>query len=428
MRRIRVGHLARVEGHGAINIEVDGKKVRMVRMEILEGPRLFETLTLGKLPEENLSIVPRICAICTLSHKTASVRGLEKCLGIRVPEKVDLMREFMMLGESLESNSLHVYLLALPDFLGYPSAIAMVDKYADVVTQGLELKKFGNRVMEVTSARATHGENPLIGGFGKYPSDDDLLALKYRSKELLPYAHRITEIFGDMKFDTYLDVETTFASVNPPGNEYGYISDEIVLSDGKVYDAEEYREITNERVVSHSYAKRARYMERPFTVGAIARMNNLGDRLKGKAGQYYRKYRSKRWLKNPLYNNLAQAIELVYDLERMPVVVDRLMKLRDPKIVRPTRDTGKGTGAVEAPRGTLYHSYEVKKGRMAAVDIITPTAQSLDDIEKYLRIAAENMLANNRSDTEVRRECEIVARAYDPCISCSAHLVRIIRK
>lgn len=428
MRRIKVGHLARVEGHGSIDIEVDGKKVRNVRMEILEGPRLFETLTLGKLPEENLSIVPRICAICTLSHKTASVRALEKCLGIRVPEKVGLIRELMMLGESLESNSLHVYLLALPDFLGYPNAIAMVDKYAEVVTQGLELKKFGNRVMEVTSARATHGENPLIGGFGKYPTNDELLAIKYRSKELLPYAYKITEILGKLKFDTYLDVETTFASVNPTGNEYGYISDKIILSDGQEYNVEDYREVTNERVVSHSYAKRARYKEKPFTVGAIARINNLGDRLKGKAGEYYRRYKSKRWLKNPLYNNLAQAIELVYDLECIPGVIDRLVKLKNPKIVRSSRDGGRGTGAVEAPRGTLYHSYEVKKGRMAAVDIITPTAQSLDDIEKYLRIAAEYMLGKNKSDAEVRKECEIVARAYDPCISCSAHLARIIRK
>ncbi|HDP96669.1 MAG TPA: Ni/Fe hydrogenase subunit alpha [Euryarchaeota archaeon] len=428
MKKIRVDHLSRVEGHGAITVEIEGKKVKDVKFEILEGPRLFETLTIGKLPEENVSVVPRICAICTLSHKNASLRGVEKCLGIEVPQKVALMRELMMLGENVESNALHVYLLALPDILGYPNAIAMVDKYAEAVTEGLTLKKFGNRIMEITAARATHGENPIIGGFGRYPSKEDLLELKDTAIKLLPAANKVVELLGPMDFKYSEDEKTTFACVNPPKNEFGYVADSIILSDGKVFDAEEYTKVTNEKIVPHSYAKRSSYKGAPYTVGAIARMNNLGDRLKGQAGKYYKKFSNDRWLTNPLYNNVAQAIELVYDLELLPGLVDKILKLKDPEIVKPNRQTGKGTGAVEAPRGTLYHSYEIKDGRMSKVDIITPTAQNLDDSERYLRKTAQKMLEKGKKDDEIKRHMEIIARAYDPCISCSAHLVKLVRR
>jgi len=150
--------------------------------------------------------------------------------------------------------------------------------------------------------------------------------------------------------------------------------------------------------------------------------------LKGEAKGNYDQYSSARWKRNPLFNNDAQAIELLYALEKIPTIVDSLVEMKDVAIVKPGRDAGKGTGAVEAPRGTLYHSYEIKGGRMSKVDIVTPTAQNLDDIERYIRIAAQYMLDKGEKDDATKKQLEIVARAYDPCISCSAHLVNIVRK
>ena len=429
MREIKVEHLARVEGHGAITVELEGKKVKKVNLEVLEGPRLFETITLGKLPSENLSIVPRICAICTLSHRYASLRGLEKCLDIKVPEKTRMLRSLMLHGEAVESHALHVALLALPDLLGYPNAVAMTDKYAEYVIRGLTLKKYGNKVMEVVSARATHGENPIIGGFGRFPTNDELYALKDQVKSLIPMACSLIELIGPMKFPVWLDEETQFACLNPVvKKEYGLVGDSILISDGTELDVEDYKKLTNERVVPHSYAKRSLYKEKPYTVGSIARINILGDRLKGRAKDYYTRYSSVRWKRNPIFNNMAQAIELLYALEKIPSLVDKIVSLKDPAVVKPGRDTGKGTGAVEAPRGTLFHSYEVKNGRMSKVDIITPTAQNLEDIERYLGITAQYMLDKGEKDDAIKNQLEIVARAYDPCVSCSAHLVNVVRK
>ena len=147
-KRINIEPLARVEGHGGITVDIENNEITNVKVNILEGPRLFETLVIGKTAQENLSIVPRICAICNLSHKYAALRGLEKALGIKVPPKVQWMRSLMHLGECLESHSLHVYILALPDFFGYPSVISMLDKYGEEVTGALTLKKFANMIMK----------------------------------------------------------------------------------------------------------------------------------------------------------------------------------------------------------------------------------------------------------------------------------------
>ena len=143
-KNIIIEPLARVEGHGGIRVEIEDNKISNVEVRILEGPRLFEELVVGKTPQEDLSIVPRICAICNLSHKYAALRGLEKAVGITVDSTTQLYRELMHHGEMIESHSLHIYFLALPDFLGYDNAVAMADKYGDTVVKALQMKKFGN--------------------------------------------------------------------------------------------------------------------------------------------------------------------------------------------------------------------------------------------------------------------------------------------
>jgi sulfhydrogenase subunit alpha len=400
MKTLNIGALARVEGDGGITVTLDGKKVKSVTLDVHEGPRLIESLVKGMKPEDDLNVVPRICAICTLSHKYAAIRGLEKALGIKAPEKALVTRDLMMLGENVESNSLHTYMLALPDFLGYPSAIAMLNDYGDDVKRALRLKKFGNHVMALTSGRIVHGENPVLGGFGKYPGKKDLAEVAVKARELMPDALRAAELFGSLEYPEYPEVETTFMSVNAPNKKFGLAGDSILISDGK---------------------------DKSFAVGANARLINMGKRLDGQAKDLFKEHYSDRWLRNPLLNNLAQAIEMVWSLEHIPEVAEKLASMDDPKIAQPTRTDGTGTGAVEAPRGILYHHYEIKDGLIDKADIITPTAQNLDDIEVHMKACAERMMADGKKDDEVLFALEMIARAYDPCISCATHLVELKR-
>ena len=424
---IKIDVLARVEGHGGIKVEIEDNRVSNVEVRILEGPRLFEALVVGRTPQEDLSIVPRICAICNFSHKYAALRGLEKALGVEIDSTTKLYRQLMHNGEIIESHSLHLYFLALPDFLGYDNAFEMTDKYGDIVEKALQLKKFSNKVMRMMGGRMMHGENPIIGGFGKLPTKEKLTKIKEEALELLPFAIETIDLLAGLEIPDHMERETQFLCCKPPHDGYGYYGDIFITSDGEEHPVESYKSIIKERVVSHSFAKRSQYKDKPFTVGALARVLLLGSRLKGKAKEAHDKLVNERWHRNPIFNNHSQAIEQIHSLERIIEIVDEIFTRPESILAKTTRDTGSGTGAIEAPRGTLIHHYEVKDGLISAADIITPTSMFLDDIEEFIRTSGNTLLAKNQIDN-IELEFEKIARAYDPCISCSAHLVEVVYK
>jgi sulfhydrogenase subunit alpha len=425
MKKITIEHLARVEGNGGVTATIDGKVVTDVKFNIFEGPRLIERLTVGRTPEEDVSIAPRICAICSISHKNAVLRAMENALSVAVHQKVYLARELMHMGEMIESHSLHVYYLALPDYVGFPNAIAMASKFAFEVKIALEMKEFGNHIMKVLSGRYIHGENPVIGGFGKYPTKKELLWLKNRAIQFMPFVYKTVSLFCELDYPDSPEEDTLYACCEPGANAYGFWGDEILLSTGEKISRDNYKKLTNEFVVSHSYAKRSRYKGKPYSVGALARVNNLGERLEGETGEWYKKYFNDRWKRNPLFHNAAQALELMYCFERIPQLVDEILKLaEDVPLVEYAVNEGNGTGLVEAPRGLLIHHYEIKDGLVENVDIVTPTAQNAEDIERYCQLAAQKLLDDGKEE-EIRDRLDLVVRAFDPCISCSAHLAKV---
>jgi sulfhydrogenase subunit alpha len=425
MKTISIDRLPRVEGNGGIQATIDGHIVTEVKLFINEGPRLIERLTVGKTPEEDVSIAPRICAICTLSHKNAVLRAMENALDIKVPAKVTLLRELMHLGEFIESHSLHVYYLALPDYVGFPNAIAMASKFPFEVKIALEMKQFGNAMMKLLSGRMIHGENPVIGGFGKYPSRDELIWVKNRAIQFMPFVFRTIELFCRLDYPPVPEAATVYACCEPGDGRYGFWGDEIILSSGEKINRDDYRRLTNEFIVPHSFCKRSRYKGNPYSVGALARVNVLGERLEGESGKAFHKYFSPRWKTNPLFHNAAQALEILYAFEQIPELVEDILKIpEDPAILPYKTKVGMGTGLVEAPRGLLIHHYEIKDGLVSAVDIITPTAQNAEDIERYCYIAAQKLLDEGQED-KIRDRMDQVVRAFDPCISCSAHMAEV---
>jgi sulfhydrogenase subunit alpha len=240
----------------------------------------------------------------------------------------------------------------------------------------------------------------------------------------MPFVLKTVELFCELDYPDCPEDDTIYASCNPGQKKYGFVGDKIILSTGETIKKEDYKDLTNEFVVSHSYAKRSRYKGKPYSVGALARVNNLGERLKGKAGKMYKKYFNPRWKKNPLFNNAAQALEILYAFERIPEIVDKMLKLPNPALVKYTAKEGKGIGIVEAPRGLLIHSYELSDGLVSQADIVTPTAQNAEDIERYCYIAAQNLL-DKGEENKIRDSMELIVRAFDPCISCSVHMADV---
>lgn len=417
--------MTRVEGHGGIRVLVEDDEVKDAKVDIYEGPRLLEPLVEGKDPEEVVSITCRVCAICSISHRYVCLNALEKALDLDVGEKVKTMRELMQFGEIIESNSLHVYMLSLPDLMEADSVIELKDEYEDVVSRGLKTKAFGNKIMKVISGRITHGENPVIGGYGRWPDRKDLIRLKEEALALLDGAIETVELLGSLDIPDYATSPTKFMCVDAGENKYGFAGDKILISDGAEFPVDDYRDVLDEGVVNHSFAKRVKHEGDTFTVGAIARIINTGMKLDGEAWRLYTNYYGDEWAENPMYNIIAQAIEIVHCLEKLPKLVEKILDIEDEEIVEPNSDTGRGTAAVEAPRGTLYHSYEVEDGKVVDGDILTPTAQNLDDMEKYILEGARN-LYEDLSEDDLQYKLDTIARAYDPCISCATHMTEII--
>jgi len=427
-KSIIIDHISRVEGHGGITVKIKEGEVADVNMDIFEGPRFFESLVVGRTYEEVAPILMRICAICSAAHTVASLSAVEDAFDVLVTRQTRLLRELLVHGGNIESHALHLFCLAIPDFLGYPSAIALASDYLQEVKMGLELKKMGNAIQEAIGGRAIHPVNAVVGGFGKLPTPETLLDLKEQLKRQLEQALATVDVVAGLQIPDFCNSPAVCSALASDETGYSLFGDTIILSTGEVKDVEAYKEICNERVVAHSHAKHSRFKDKPFTVGALARIVLNGHKLSGRAERAKEKLDldSSTASENILYNNAAQAVELVYSIERSLEIIDELLtegiSREKPEQVRVR--AGSGVGAVEAPRGTLYHCYSFDEtGRLTEADVITPTAQNLANIEKDLRVTAENLIGEPKE--YLGRTLEMIVRAYDPCISCAVHLVEV---
>ena len=426
-RTVRVDHLARVEGHGGITVELDGGAVSRVQFDISEGIRLIEGLIRGRSFEDVSQIVSRICAICSVAHSLTSLKATEHAFGISVSPQTEALRDLMYRGENIESHALHLFLLAIPDYLDYPSAIAMAADDAEAVKLGLRLKRMGNSIQEIVGGRAIHPVNARLGGFGRIPSTDQLVGLRNELQQCLGSRKAMIDLLVSLPSADFCRTATAFAALRFP-KDYGYyLGDEIdVLWNGteESVHAGDYRCLANEIAVPHSHAKHSSFNGRPFMVGALARLSVNWNKLTGLAADAAKGLGLSPPFNNPMDNNKAQAVELVLDLEHaLKTVEDMLstgLKEEGPAKVRPR--AGTATAVTEAPRGLLFHSYTYDSdGRITAADVITPTALNASSVEHHFRKAVEQ--DGDKEALGLKKKLEMIARAYDPCISCSVHLM-----
>ncbi|MBT7914954.1 Ni/Fe hydrogenase subunit alpha, partial [Candidatus Bathyarchaeota archaeon] len=381
----------------------------------------IKTMQYDKVPD----VTRRICAICTASHSLASIGAIENAFKVDSTPQTHRLRDLLIHGETIESHALHVFMLALPDFLGFPDAIHMSTAHLDAVEAALDLKKTGNMIHTALSGRDVHGMNERVGGFSKVPSEDALLEIKEQLLKVQPTTVLAVNLLSGFTLPDYNVSDNVLLALDS-GAEFGYLGDHILTSDNERIPEKEYESLTNESVNRHSYAKFSSYKDRPFMVGALPRLYFNHGKLKGTAAELYNEHGGLLDFRNTISNNLAQAIELVHDVEHSVKVIDSLIDsgLENEGLVDFEVFESRGINAVEAPRGLLYHDYTFDgEGRITKSNIITPTAQNAYNIEKDTRVIAGN-LADKPVD-EVKHALEIMVRAYDPCISCSVHVAQI---
>ena len=428
MKTVVIEHLARVEGHGGITVEWDGDQVGSVRFDVFEGSRLLEPLVRGKRYDEVAPVLSRICSICSAAHTLTSLKATEDAFAVRITPQTALLRELLFRGESIESHALHLFLLAVPDYWNYPSAIALSADKPHAVLLGLRLKKLGNLIQETIGGRAIHPVNAVLGGFGRVPSISQLIDLRSALLGGIRDSDSVIDLIASLPEANFCRGDTAYAALFSPYSDSYYGSEQVMVAsngDRSIVSAADYKTLTNEQSVPHSHARHSSFRGKPYMVGALARLMVNPSRLSGKLMPAVQRLQFQLPTGNPMDNNKAQTLELVRDIERALEIVEQLMRdgIKDERPVGVHPRAATGTAITEAPRGLLIHSYAYDaEGRMVAADVITPTALNAASIEMHFRRAVEDCA--ERDEAVITRRLQMIARAYDPCISCSVHLVR----
>jgi len=418
---VDIAGLTRVEGEGSLRLKVRGGVVEQAHLEIFEAPRYFERLVVGRTPDEVIDIVARICGICPVAYQMTAVHAFEHGLGVEVDPAVRALRRLLYCGEWIESHALHVYLLHLPDFLGYPSALEMAQHYRPAVEAGLTLKRAGNRIVELIGGRAIHPVSVRVGGFSRSFRRSEIADLRGSLTTALEIALQTVDLVAGLDTPEF-EREGRLVAVRHP-DEYPMNHGRIVSSDGLDLALTDWRQEFGEQQVAWSNALQSRGRDgRPYLLGPMARITLAGEQLHptaaaalaatGLAGEIAR---------NPYRSIVARAVELV---DATAEALDLIEAYEPPDAPATPWRPGPGSAAwaTEAPRGMIFHAYELdERGLVSHAQIVPPTSQNQAAIEADLAAFAPRVLHLQRAEATLR--IEQLIRSYDPCISCATHFL-----
>jgi len=426
---INIENVTRVEGHGDIVVNVTNGQLEKCELRITESPRFFEAMLRGRPWQDAVHITSRICGICSGGHTTASIRAMENALGVTVSEQTKLLRRLMLHGEFLQSHYLHVLFLAAPDFLGVGSVIPLVQTHPDVVKMALRLKRMSNDICHAVGGRHINPIALRAGGFTKIVDEEDLKSLRDRLVASVEDVKACAELFATFE-NPALEREMEFVAVTNPG-KYEFVEGRVKSSYGKEVDEMDYLDLITESVELHSTSKHACTENGPYMAGALARFNINYEWLADMSKAVAEQLGLKPGCMNSFYNNQAQVVEIVECTLDSLAVIDELLErgLDYDDIVGAGPDAvewtpGQGAAAVEVPRGILFHDYTVgDDGLITDANLIIPTGQNYGSIEADMRTLVPTIL--DKPKEEIALTLEMLVRAYDPCISCSVHLLNV---
>ncbi|EDM81485.1 nickel-dependent hydrogenase, large subunit [Plesiocystis pacifica SIR-1] len=430
-RVYKVEMLARVEGEGRFWLRLDAAgEVADAKLAIFEAPRFFEAFLRGRDLEEVPDIVARICGICPVAYQMGAVRALERILGVDPPSPgIRSLRRLLYCGEWIESHVLHVFMLHAPDFLGYESAIEMAADHRARVEQGLRLKKVGNAIIEVLGGRAIHPVSPKVGGFSRTPTVAELAALRPRLEAALEEAEAVVEWSAGLPMPA-LELDYVFVSLASEDYPIEFGDEVLVRGRGRDerVDVDEFLDHFVEDHVAHSNALQCRLRDgTPYLVGPMARLNLFADRLHPRAARALERSGLALPVRNPYQSIIVRAVEVVHAFATALDIVTNYTRRVEPAFVElppAGARAGRASGGTEAPRGLCWHRYETDaEGLIVDARIVPPTSQNQARIERDLVGLAPQLLAMDHG--AATRRCEQLIRAYDPCISCATHFLKL---
>ena len=421
-RTIKVDYLARVEGEGALYVKIRNNRVTDVKFKIWEPPRLFEAFLRGRNYSEAPDITARICGICPIAYQMSSAQAMEGAFGVAVAGQLRALRRLIYCGEWIESHALHVYLLHAPDFLGYEDAIQMAKDHPEIVQKGLQLKKVGNELMAFLGGREVHPINVRVGGFYKVPTKRELAPFIDKLKWGRDAALEAVRWTATLPFPDF-EQDYEFVALRHP-DEYAITEGRLVSNKGLDIAVSEYDDHFVEEHVPYTNALHSVLKERGvYLVGPLARYNVNFDKLSPLAQQAARDAGLGPVCLNPFKSIIVRTVEILYAYDEALRIIDEYEMPEKPAVEVQPR-AGTGYGCTEAPRGILYHRYRVDdQGVILDAKIVAPTSQNQKSVESDLWQFVPKYM--DLPPDELTWRCEQAIRNYDPCISCSAHFLKL---
>ena len=421
-KTIKVDYIARVEGEGALDLEIADGRVTSAELRIFEPPRFFEAMLRGRGYMEVPDIVARICGICPIAYQMSAVHAIEGAFGIKVEGQLRALRRLIYCGEWIESHALHVVMLHAPDFLGYPDAIRMAEAHGDVVRKGLALKKAGNEILRVLGGREIHPVSVRPGGFYRVPTRAEFAPLAEQLKAARDIAVELTRWVAGFPFPD-IEQDYEFVALRHPG-EYPFNEGRLISNRGIDIGIADYDSFFEERHVAHSTALHSVVRARgAYLVGPLARYSLNFDQLPGSIQSLAREAGLGPVCANPFKSIIVRALEITYACEEALRIIAAYDPPAEPFVPVEPR-AGVGFGCTEAPRGICWHRYEIDAdGTIRTARIVPPTSQNQPSIEADLMTVASAMI--DAPDDAIRDRCEQTIRNYDPCISCSTHFLKL---
>lgn len=407
----------KIEGHALFYLHLKSGQIKDARIVGLNGERFTEGLVRGRSFEDAPVITSRICGICPTIHNITSIRAIEEAMEVKVSSQTKTLRQLMLYGQIIQSHALHLYLLVLPDYLGVDNAFLLQKEHPEHWQRAVNLKKLGDKIIEVFAGRATHPISSVVGGFTNYPKKDrlyELLKLVALAKE---DALMMLRLFNSLTFPE-LSRPSNYLALSSP-SRYEVYDAKIKSSHGQVFSAHDHKHFVKEIIRPYTRTKFGLFEGKEFMVGAMARMNINFERLEPEVLKELNNLKITTPLTSPFQNIIAQAVE-VYNF--CLVTEKEIERLIDTGIKNEFPDfrvkEGTGVGACEAPRGTLYHQYTMdNNGKIIDCDIVTPTVQNLPSLELDMKLYYP--LLKSLPEDEQMRKIEMLVRAYDPCITCA---------
>ncbi|MGD1836713.1 MAG: Ni/Fe hydrogenase subunit alpha [Nitrososphaeraceae archaeon] len=418
---INIEQLSKTEGHADLQVKIRNGKVEDVKLKISENKRFYTQAVRKRHYSSIPQFVSRICGTCSIAHLTCSIEAVEKCFNIQPSEQTQILRKLSVYGMMIRDHALHLYFFCLPDIFGKDSIFDFEESQDNLIKQAFAVKSAGNNLSKVIAGRAVHPTFQKIGHFSHIPSKEDIKKLIVQLKKTREHVFDLLEIFYNSKFD--FTRETNFISL--VSKDYSFLEGDILTSSGLTIKEEHFWDHLERVIIPYSQATGFKFRKDEYMVGALARINLGKKRLCKKSKKDLSKYLKVFPSSNIYHNNLAQAIEVLHCIDHSIQLLETndFKKESPPKIIFKGKSK-RGVGVIEAPRGTLYHHLEVNDtSKVTYANFVIPTSQNQIKMENDIRLVLPKIL--NKGKHEIYHELEKIIRAYDPCMSCASHFLKL---